>query len=62
MRPVTQLHRPTSRFERQQKLSDRLSVSLNWLQVSSFAKLPEIDEREGDQFEAAMTFLLGLKP
>ena len=37
-------------------------LSMNWLQVSSFTKLSEVDESEGDQFEAAMTYLLGLKP
>jgi hypothetical protein len=33
----------------------------NWLQVSSFTKLSEIDQSEGPQFESMMTFLLGLK-
>lgn len=37
-------------------------VITNWSQVSSFAQLSEIDEREGNQFETEMTFLLGLKP
>src|SRR5256885_6699659 len=31
---------------------------LNWLQVSASAKLPEVDECEGDEFEPKMTTLL----
>src|SRR5438132_840501 len=34
---------------------------LNWLQVSASAKLSKVDEREGQEFEAKMTNLLGLK-
>jgi hypothetical protein len=33
----------------------------NWLQVSASTKLPEIDEREGKEFEPQMTTLFGLK-
>jgi hypothetical protein len=38
-----------------------LSLLLNWLQVSRFTKLSEIDERESDQLDPSMTILLGLK-
>ena len=39
----------------------KTGLHLNWLQVSSFTKLPQIDQSEGHQFESEMTFLLGLK-
>jgi hypothetical protein len=34
---------------------------MNWLQVSSSTKPTQIDEREGDEFESAMTLLLALE-
>ncbi len=38
-----------------------LNLDMNWLQVSSFTKLPQIDQSEGHEFESEMTFLLSLK-
>jgi hypothetical protein len=43
------------------KTARALILSLNWLQVSASTKLPEIDEREGDQFEPKMMTRFGLK-
>jgi hypothetical protein len=34
---------------------------LNWLQVLTCAKLPKVNECEGDEFEAEMIFLFCLK-
>jgi len=33
---------------------------MNWVQVSALTKLPEVDEREGEEFEAKVMDRLGV--